>query len=85
LQRHGVKVAVSDVDQCLRWSSQVITKHRFAQNPKTLQLFEREVSILQQLQHVSMSVALGLAIHACSFADAESDGDNDNDSRTSVR
>jgi hypothetical protein len=43
---------------------------------------------LQQLQHVSMRVALGLAIHACSFADAESDGDNDDDdddSRTSVR
>ena len=43
-------------------SSQVITKHRFAQNPKTLQLFEREVSILQQLQHVSEGVALWFAI-----------------------
>lgn len=32
---------------------QCITKHKFAQNPKTLQLFEREISILQSLQHVS--------------------------------
>ena len=84
-QGRGVRVAVSDDDRYPRWSSQVITKHRFAQNPKTLQLFEREVSILQQLQHVSMRVALGWAIHACSFTDAESDCDNDGDSLTSVR
>ena len=80
-----VRAAVSDGDRYTRWSSQVITKHRFAQNPKTLQLFEREVSILQQLQHVSMGFALGWAVHACFFTDAEPDCDDDKYSLTSVR
>lgn len=31
---------------------QCITKHKFANNPKTLQLFQREVSILESLNHV---------------------------------
>lgn len=34
---------------------QCITKHKFANNPKTLQLFQREVSILESLDHVSLS------------------------------
>lgn len=32
---------------------QQIVKHRFGNNPKTLELFQREIDICQQLTHVS--------------------------------
>lgn len=33
----------------------IIQKARFAHNPKTLEMFAREIAIIQQLDHVSSS------------------------------
>lgn len=33
-----------------------IQKHKFLSNPKTLQLFEREIGILEKLEHVCFLV-----------------------------
>lgn len=38
---------------------QQIVKHRFGNNPKTLELFQREIDICQQLTHVRLVIACG--------------------------